>query len=211
MAEKPYYWNDDTQVLSLGGCPGHDETDIFVGELIPAWYPKEYEEKFDKFCQNQQISSKKNVTFTEKQTAKLVNAQGTLGKLRARVEEKDAKIKGLEKQVNDFEVRISQVEVLEGHKEELERLKVEIKEMGESFAALKTQKAAVDSELKTLGDEKSAVDLKLEELEPEVKQLKAEKQYLIDAFKELEKEKAKWESIKGNKKELEKLLKAVGK
>jgi len=122
-----YYWNDDTQVLSLGGCPKHDEGDILQGELIPDWYPKEYEERFDKFCQNQQISSKKNVTFSEKQHAKLVNVQSTVDKLRLRNVELIEKVKALEKKVEAYEVSISQIEVLEGHKEELEQLRAEKK------------------------------------------------------------------------------------
>lgn len=212
------YWNDDTQVLSLGGCPGHSEGDIVAGELVPEWYQKEYEERFDNFCQNQQISSKRNVTFSEKQQAKLVNAQSTEVKLRTRIKEQTEKIKGLEKQVENFEVSISQIEVLEGHKEELEQLKAENKSLGESFAALKNEKAAAGSgdEVKKLGDEKP-------ELELEIEQLMAEKQYLEECFAALEEEKTSldvevdnlrdekemWEKTKGSKKELEKLLKGI--
>ncbi|NIA28332.1 MAG: hypothetical protein GWP06_00290 [Actinobacteria bacterium] len=159
-----YYWNDDTQVLSLGGCPGHSEGDILAGEEIPGWYVEEYEERFDKFCQKQQISSKKSVTFSEKQQASLINARSTIDKLRLRIAEQTTKIKSLEKKVEDFEVSISQIEVLEGHKDELDQLKAEKKSLGESYAALESQKAAVDSKFETLGDEKAALELEIEEL-----------------------------------------------
>lgn len=196
-----YYWNDDTQVLSLGGCPGHSEGDILAGEPIPEWYPEEYGKRFDKFCQDQQISSKKNVTFSEKQKAQLINAQSTVGKLRARIEEQTKEIKGLEKKVEDFEASISQIEVLEGHQDELERLKAEVLEMGKSYAALENEKSSLvdqhNESIRELGDEKAAADLKIEklgdekaELELDIEKLNDEKQYLIDAFEGLESEKA---------------------
>ena len=129
MAKKPWYWNDDTKSLSLSGCSGHSEGDITEGEIVPKWYEDEYPENFEKFCQNQQISSKKNVTFSEKQTASLVNSGKTVDKLRLRIVDQTAKIKVLEKKVDDYEVSFPEFDDLGAYKEEIQQLKAEIKEL----------------------------------------------------------------------------------
>ncbi len=129
MAKKPWYWNDDTKSLSLGGCSGHSEGDITEGGIIPEWYEEEYSENFEKFCQNQQISSKKKVTFSEKQSASLVSTGKTVDKLRSRVVEQTTKIKELERRVDDYEVSFSELDDLIAYKEEIQRLKAEIKEL----------------------------------------------------------------------------------
>ncbi len=149
MGKTTYYWVDDTQGLSLGGCSGHSELDIYFGEKIPDWYQEEFEGKFDEFCANQQISSKKNITFSEKQTASLVNARTTVDKLRVRIAEQTEKIKSLEKKVDDFEASFDELSDLDNGKEEIERLKSDKKYLGECFAAL-------EKEVKVFGDEKAA-------------------------------------------------------
>ena len=167
MAKK-YFWNDDTQSLSWKG------KDFVAGEPIPAEYIEEQEEKFDKFCQNQQISNKPKVTFSEKQQAALINSRSVVDKLRVRIIEQTEKIKSLEKKVEDFEVSFDELSDLDSGKEEIKQLKAEKKYLGECFAALE--------------DEKTGLDIKLDNLATE---------------------KADWEKLKTNKKELEKLAKAV--
>lgn len=189
---KTFYWVDDTQCLSLGGCKGHPEKDLSCSDQIPEWYPEEYPERFDKFCQGGQISAKPKLTFSEKKENALQMSKKTVDKLRLRVVEQTQKIKDLEKKVADFEISFDELSDLDDGKEEIKQLKTEIKHLGESNAALKSDKIKAEAKVEELG---------------------VDKELLVDqhseAIKVLEDEKADWENIKGNKKALEKLLKGL--